>query len=251
MKPVASAAMHVVHSIAVDDDVGFIRLHDRRVVALRVDRQHDMPAGHRSQVAHQSGHIVAGFEQHQATRPTEFLRGGSDSIGELVVRELLGVRQNRHPLAVAAQVVEDPAHVSTIPLPTTSILTLASMGGGLRLCWRTMSSAVSPAGSMVNSTSWPRNSVAVTVPTPSSRSLSETTVATSCSGRSTSVARPSAADRCTGMRPSAQSATPDATVQGSEMQSPRNSAVKRSVGCRYTCSGLPTCVKRPSRMTAT
>ena len=26
------------------------------------------------------------------------------------------------------------------------------------------------------------------------------------------------------------------------MQSPRNSAVKRSVGCRYTCSGLPTWV---------
>ncbi|MDT5187528.1 MAG: hypothetical protein QOI29_5686 [Mycobacterium sp.] len=100
--------MSVVDSIAVDDDVGFIRLHDRRVVALRIDGQHDMPAGHRRQVAHQSGHVVAGFEQHEATRPTEVLRGGSDSIGELVVRKLSGVRQHRHPLAAAAQVVETP-----------------------------------------------------------------------------------------------------------------------------------------------
>src|SRR5690348_12245893 len=46
---------------------------------------------------------------------------------------------------------------------------------------------------MVNSTSWPRNSVAITVPTPSRCSLCETTVATSCSGSSTRVAGPSAA----------------------------------------------------------
>jgi len=103
-----------------------------------------------------------------------------------------------HLVPVTAQVVEELAHVSTIPLPTTSIRTLASMGGGLRLCWRTTIGAVSPAGSMVNNTSWPRNSVAITVPTPSRRSLSETGVATSCSGRSMSVAGPSAADFCTG-----------------------------------------------------
>jgi len=73
-------------------------------------------------------------------------------------------RQHRHLFAVAAQMTQDCAHLSTTPVPTTSILTLASMGGGLRLCWRTMSGGgVSPSGSIVRSTSWPRNSVAITV----------------------------------------------------------------------------------------
>ena len=96
--------------------------------------------------------------------------------------------------------------------------TLASMGGGLRLCWRTTIGAASPPGSMVNRMSCPRNSVAITVPTPLRPSLSKTTVATSCSGRRISVAGPSATGVCTGMRPSALSAIPDATVHGTEMQ---------------------------------
>ena len=107
--------MAVVDSVAVDDDVGFIRLQDRRVVASGRDRHHDVAARHRRQVAHQSGQVVAGFEQHQATRPVEFLRGVGDGVGELVVRELLRVRQHRHLFAVAAQVVQDPAHVEHDP----------------------------------------------------------------------------------------------------------------------------------------
>src|ERR1700682_800850 len=156
----------MVDSVVVNDDVGFIRLHDRRVIASGWDRNHGVAARHRRQAPHQSNQVVADFEQHQATGPTDFLRGDGDGFGELVVRELMRFRQHRHLFAVAAQMVQDSAHVSTIPVPTTSILTLASMGGGLRLCWRTMSGAVSPSGSMVRSTSWPRNSVAITVPPP-------------------------------------------------------------------------------------
>jgi hypothetical protein len=107
--------MAVVDSGAVNDDVGFIRLRDRRVVPSRRDRRHDVAARHRRQVAHQSSHVVAGFEQHQATRPIEFLRGVGDRVGELVVRELLRVRQHGHQFAVAAEVVEDPAHARTTP----------------------------------------------------------------------------------------------------------------------------------------
>src|SRR5262245_3133260 len=222
----------VVDSVGVDHDTGFICVQDRRVVASGRDRHRHMTAGHHREVMHQSCQVIAGFEQHQATMPVEFSHSVGDSIGELVVRQLLSVGQDGRFVAVAVEVVDESAQLSTTPLPTTSMRTLASMGGGLRLCWRTTIGAASPAGSMVNSTSWPRNSVAITVPRPSSCSLSETTVATSCSGRSTSVADPSAAVACTGTRPSVQAATPDATVQGTEIQSPRNSAVNRSVGCR-------------------
>jgi hypothetical protein len=90
--------------------------------------------GHRGQVVHQSGDVVAGFEQYQAAGPVEVAGGAGDRVGELVIREVLGIRQDRHLLAVGVKVDEQSAHVSTIPMPTTSIRTLASMGGGLRLC---------------------------------------------------------------------------------------------------------------------
>src|SRR5262249_39940303 len=152
----------------------------------------DVTGRRRRQIVHQSGYVVARFEHHQAAGPVERFRGLGNGVGELAVGELLGLGEDRQLLAVSAKVGEKSVHVSRTPLPTTSIRPWEGRGGGLRLCWRTMSGGASPAGSMVNSTSWPRNSAAITVPTPSSRSLSETTVATSCSGRSMRVAGPSA-----------------------------------------------------------
>ena len=46
------------------------------------------------------------------------------------------------------------------------------------------------------------------------------------------MADPSTACAPTGMRPSAQSANPDTTVHGKKTHSPRNSAVKRSLGAQ-------------------
>ena len=135
-------------------------------------------------------------------------------------------------------------------VPSNSTVTLLCRPGQPKLCWRTGIAAAAPAGSMVSSTSGPRNSAATTVPRPVSAALSGTTLACSCSGRSSIVAGPSAVDG-TGRRPRAQSATPSRTVHGRNTQSPRNSAVNREVGFRYTACGLPTWVKRPSRMTAT
>jgi hypothetical protein len=60
MQPMASAA--TVDSVGVDDDVGFIRPHDRGVVAPSIDRQDDVAAGHGRQIVHQSGQVVASFE---------------------------------------------------------------------------------------------------------------------------------------------------------------------------------------------
>src|SRR5262245_27594214 len=112
-----------------------------------------MAASERRQVVHQSGHVVAGFEQHQATMSVEFSRDVGDGVGEVVVRQLLRVGQDGGFVAVAVQVVEESAQLSTTPLPTTSTRTLASIGGGLKLCWRTTIGAASPAGSIVKSTS--------------------------------------------------------------------------------------------------
>ena len=153
MQAVASALIAMLNPVGVDDDVGLIRLQNCGVVASGGDRQDHVAGRHRRHVVHQSAQLVAGFDQYQATRPAELSRGVGHGVGELVVRQLLAVRQHRHVLAVGAKVVEEPGHVSTTPLPNTSIRTLASIGGGFRLCWRTMIGAVSPAGSMVNSTS--------------------------------------------------------------------------------------------------
>ena len=71
----------VVDSVGVDHDVGFICLQDGRVVASRRDRQDHVAAGHRRQVVHQSGHVVAGFEHHEATRPVECSRGVGNGVG--------------------------------------------------------------------------------------------------------------------------------------------------------------------------
>ena len=90
MQPVATAVMAVVDSGAVDDHVGFIRLHDRRVVTFGWDRQHHMPVDHRREIMHQSGQVIAGFEQYQAARSIEFPGSVGDGVGELAVRELLG-----------------------------------------------------------------------------------------------------------------------------------------------------------------
>ena len=144
----------VVDSVGVDHDVGFICLQDRRVVAS-APRQ----AAPRGRPPSPPGSAPKWPSRCGFRAPP------GDEARRVLARcrrrrrrvrwydSCCGVGQHRHVLAVAAQVVEEPAHVSTTPPPTTSIRTLASIGGGLRLCWRTMIGAASPAGSMVNSTS--------------------------------------------------------------------------------------------------
>src|SRR5438270_5125569 len=128
MQPMGS--VELMYAVGVDDDARVICLADRRVVVFGRGGQDHVTRCHRRQVVHQSGHVVAGLEQYQTTGPVEPSSGVGDRVGELVIRELLGVRQDRHLLAVGAKVVEESAHVCTTPVPTTSIRTLASMGGG-------------------------------------------------------------------------------------------------------------------------
>ncbi len=87
MQSVATAAVAVVDSVVVDDDVGVIRPQDRRVITPGGTGSHDVTARHRRQVVHQRGQVVAGFEQHEPARPAEFLCGVGDGFGEFVVRE--------------------------------------------------------------------------------------------------------------------------------------------------------------------
>src|SRR3954470_23048510 len=232
MQTVGAAGPAFVDAVVVDDDVGVIAPLNCRLTTSCGHRQHDVTACQRTEIVNQRGKVVACLEQYESARPTQLRGDRGDLLCEFAVAQRGGFGQHSDPIRVFVQMVDEFVHRRATPLPITLMRTLASMDGGSRLCCRTMIGAMSPVGSMVSSTSCPRNSWPMTVPMPSRLSLSEITVATSCSGRSARIAGPSPVEVCTGTRPRAHSATPEVTVHGSEMQSPRNSAVKRSLGRR-------------------
>src|SRR6478609_5506014 len=221
---------------AAHDEIRRVRADHRLVVTARGQRNHDVPCGERPQVGEQRGQFIAGFDQYQTALGAQFGGDGGDFLGELAVGQRLVVGEHREVLAVCREVLDEPfehqrcerSSATTTAAPLTCIRTLASTAGGATLCWRTVIGATSSPRSTVNSTSWPRNSDANTVATPLPSSSSATVVASSCSGRSISVEEPRTSVSCTGSRPSAHSAVPAVTVQGSSTQSPRNSAVNRS-----------------------
>ena len=74
-------------------------------------RQHDVIACQRPEIVDQRGQVVARLEHHEPASVAEFGGGGGDLVGELAVGERRGFGQHRDPVAVAAQMVDEPAHL--------------------------------------------------------------------------------------------------------------------------------------------
>ncbi len=158
------------------------------------------------------------------------LCGFGDPVREFAVGQLRGLGEHRDAFAVAAQMLDERVHVSTTP-------DAHHLDAHLRVD-RWGFEAVLTHDDRVDVTGGIDRQQDVVAEKLDGQHCSDAVrLATVRNHRRDKLfgpqqqrAGPSPARTAT--RPSAQSATPDVTTQGSAMQSPRNSAVKRSLGCR-------------------
>ena len=111
MQPVGASVAAFVDAGAVDDDVGIVGAQHGRVIAPGGHGQHHVVACQRAEIVHQRGQVVLRLEQHEPASVAEFGGGRGDPVGEVAVGKRRGFGQHRDPVAVAAQMLDEPAHL--------------------------------------------------------------------------------------------------------------------------------------------
>ena len=103
---VVDRSVAVLHDAAAEDDVGIVGVDHRRVIAIGGQRNDDVTARQRPEVADQCLDVVAALQEHQSALTSEVGGARGDGVGEFAVGDPPIRGQQRRIVAAGRQMVE-------------------------------------------------------------------------------------------------------------------------------------------------